>query len=178
MSLVDSTYFTGNLLIAGMEKTVTSTAVCNAINTYEEEYAIGVLGFDFYYMFSTGLTSLPVAQRWVDLRDGAIWTYLGKKQQWTNLRLPIARYVYFHYQRNNTTQTNVVGNSVNNTENATRVSYADKTMIAWNEMCTYTQALWKFLLNARDGDGNLVYPEFSMTEVCCRHYLPVNSMNI
>lgn len=92
MSLITPSYFTqGELLIANVTTDPVRSQVQYAIDTYEPEYLKAVLGLDLYMQFSQGLQAFPVAQQWLDLKNGVVYdtdSYSGRHSQWQGFTAP------------------------------------------------------------------------------------------
>jgi hypothetical protein len=180
--LIDDTYFVGEILIAGLGYPPVQEALGTFIAKREPEYLKAVLGYGFYKVFSSGINNGQPEDRWNDLVNGSDYTdKCGMLREWTGLvndgkQSPIANYVYYWFQRDNVTFTSTVGEMEGQSENATSVSPAYKMCRAYNEMVDQTEVLHDFLMNKKDGDGNLVYPEFKIKESEC--FQKINMFNI
>lgn len=75
--LIDTSYFQAELSIGQ----ITSPAVAESMNLfiekYEEEFLMKLLGYPLYKAFINGLAVDPVDQRWLDVLNGAEYTYPG-----------------------------------------------------------------------------------------------------
>lgn len=153
MALIDTTYFVGELHIAGIRDIPEVKARVEAcIDKYESDFLQQALGYALYKAFLADTN----AQRFQDLLKGKEYTAQdGRLRKWAGLvpeagdspvsRSPIAGYVYFHYMRSAATSTTQVGEVVPNADNATRVSPARKLCAAWNEMSGAVLDLLDFL---------------------------------
>lgn len=139
MSLIDSTYFRAELLIAGLSNTIdgNATRLTSFINKYEARYLKDLLGDDLYAEFISGITVDPIDAKWIDLQNKIVNS--------TTKESPIANYVYYYFQRDATTSTVGVGESNQISENANSASSVDKQIRAWNEMVDYNRKLVKFI---------------------------------
>jgi len=106
MAFIDSTYFTGEILIPGAS---TDTQLSQAITQYEKEVLVKLLGYPLYTALiadCTGEGGIPVTQKYIDLVDGKEFThiFLGKSYtlKWEGLKNSakislIAYYVFYKY---------------------------------------------------------------------------------
>jgi hypothetical protein len=171
--LIDSTYFIGEINIAGTN----SPAVLESLNLFigkrETEFLEKVLGYGFANDFAAGLAADPAVARWTDLKTGAEYNnecgYLKKWKGFTNaaLQSPIANYIYYWYMRDLQTFTSTVGEMESKSDNAGNADSSTKMIRAYNEAVSQVKVLHDFLLNKKDEDGALVYPEFAIKETEC-----------
>ena len=104
MSLIDYTYFTGEINIP---QAATNDRLTQAINQYEKEFLILLLGYELYKALIADLDGgVPQTDRFKDLIQGAEFTHsyngedrLLKWEGLTNdtLLSPIAFYVYYKF---------------------------------------------------------------------------------
>ena len=86
MSLIDRTYFVGELNIPNTNQTVIGSAIDLFIEKYEDQFLNDVLGYTLYKAFKAGLQVVPVAQKWTDLIEGVEYTDLANKtRKWKGL---------------------------------------------------------------------------------------------
>lgn len=141
MPIIDETYFIGELNIPGSADEETLTAF---IEKYEKKFLTEVLGYQNYTAFTTGIANSTAI--WISLRDGATYSMAnGMTYQWEDLKRAIACYVYFHWMRNEATQTTVIGESKAQAQNATNASPDFKLVRAWNEMVDIVWNMWTYL---------------------------------
>lgn len=175
MELIDKTYFEdADLLVPGLEKETQENKLNELITKYEPEYLQDILGYSFYKTFKTAVEAgeAGLAQRWKDLRDGADYTDAGgvlrKWEGFANaetMRSPIANYVYYRWLRYNVPTTTVSGEKTSKAPKSVSNSSVGKQTAAWNEMVRMNRVLFDFLLNKKDDNGDLVYPEFKTEEL-------------
>lgn len=184
MSLIDNTYFIGEINIPGTTTTAVANSLALFIEKYEGRYLRDALGYSLMKLFIKGLEEVVVAQRWNDLRDGCEYTDAnGVTQYWSGFinddwESPIANYVYYWWTRDNNTFTTQAGEVASKPDSSNVVSPALKQSRAYNEMVDQTKLLWDFLTNHKDEAGNLVYPEFNICDVSHKTFCKINSMNI
>lgn len=175
--LIDKTYFIGEINIAQLSQPAVQAALTLFIEKREPEYLEKALGYEFYQLFTAGITAEE--QRYEDLRDGAEYNNSdGHLKKWkglitTDKRSPIANYIYYWHMRDNVTFTAGTGEKEGKSDNAGNASPAIKMIRAWNEMVDWTIALYDYLLYKKDEDGELIYPEFDIDQVT-----PIEKMNI
>lgn len=85
MSLIDQTYFVGDLTIAGLQRPEVTERINLFIQKYEDEFLRNVLGFPLYTAFLSGLSKSTVDQKWLDLLQGTNYQYGGRTRQWRGL---------------------------------------------------------------------------------------------
>lgn len=86
MSLIDRTYFVGELNIPNTSQVAIGSAVDLFIEQYEDQFLNDVLGYTLYKAFKAGLQVVPVAQKWTDMIEGVEYTDLANKTRfWKGL---------------------------------------------------------------------------------------------
>lgn len=126
MSLIDATFFIGELNIAQTDQIAVMENLDVFIAKYEKKFLNLLLGETLYAEFVAGLEVDPIAQKWTDLKNKLVND--GDKTS------PIANYIYYHYSENNATKTTGVSEVVAVAENASYTTPIHKMMRAWNEM--------------------------------------------
>lgn len=139
--IINSTYFINEIFIAGQANSVdvdsSRSKLLGFISKYEPKFLTELLGQDLYSDLTAGLLEGPIPQKWTDLKN-ALANDATKES-------PIANYVYYWYLRNASSTTVEVGESMQLTENANRVSSIDKQVRAWNEMVDLNKKVIIFL---------------------------------
>ena len=144
MSLIDASYFTGELDVPNTDQPAVLAALNDDIDTYEREILISLLGYSLYKQFTTAIEGSDPDQKWKDLRDGAEFSFnLGPhtiETKWEGLkntakRSLIAYYVYFKKVHIDMRSAAGVGGIIQTkTENSVIVS-PDKVLLrTWNKM--------------------------------------------
>lgn len=194
MPLIDRTYFDGPIILAGVNEASTRAAIDAAIAEYEEEYLQAVLGASLYAAFKAGLLSgtrsyfseqfsdqfqkAGIDERWEWIRDGHTFTAYGRTYIWpglinSELRSPVANYVYWQYRASNATNTVSTGGEVKAKHaNAEGVSVDTKMVRAWNKMVDWNRVLGAMI------SGLTVYPEFERPRCAIDVYEYQNTFNI
>lgn len=86
MSLIDRTYFVGELNIPNTSQAAIGSAVDLFIERYEDLFLNEVLGYTLYKALKAGLQVAPIAQKWTDLIEGIEYTDLANKTRfWKGL---------------------------------------------------------------------------------------------
>lgn len=152
MSLIDKTYFVGELDIANTNNANVEARLQWFIDKYEPEFLRLLLGADLYTSYVAGITVVdpdPVPAEWLAL------------QNFEGFKKAIACYVYFHYMRDQFTQTVGLGEVKPTAENATRDDSSFKMARAINEVVRWVKdnTLVEFI-NANVSD----YPGWVMPE--------------
>lgn len=145
MALIDTTYFVGEISIPNINDSIVKTDVEQAIDQYEKEILISLLGYPLYKELIDDLDESgdPQTDKYVDLVNGADFTleFQGKTftQHWNGLvntekQSLIAYYVYCKYVERDHQHLSGVGSSMIQSENAERVSPALFIERAWSKM--------------------------------------------
>lgn len=86
MSLIDRTYFVGELNIPNTNQAAIGSAVDLFIEQYEDQFLNDVLGYTLSKALKAGLQVVPIAQKWTDLIEGVEYTDLANKTRfWKGL---------------------------------------------------------------------------------------------
>lgn len=132
------------------------------IARYEKEILIKLLGYPLYSEFISGLAEETPLQKWLDLRNGADFSfeYKGKtiSTHWNGLINDekislLAYYVYYKYRYNTIINTTSIGDVVGKSENSEKVSDVPKLVYAWNEMVS----LYGHTLDSFSNDNKTYY---------------------
>lgn len=162
MSIIDNTYFIGELDVPEASKSAFTTVW---INRYENEYLKKVLGTSFALEFISALSGTP-ATKWTDLRDGKTYTVGTKTYEWIGFKdtvthlSPIANYIYAMWQLNHYTRTDSSGESIAAVQNSLNADPIGKVNQAWTRMKEWHSQLYHFLTNNSD-----TYDTFSISDV-------------
>lgn len=136
-NLIDSTYFKGEILLTN--KTDLSADISEAIERYEKEILISLLGYKLYKQMITTPTDEP----YKSLIEGAEFelTFDGITQllKWEGLKNTqkeslIAYYVYYKYQERTFVRPSAINAIKPKAEAAEIVSPLPKMVNAWNRM--------------------------------------------
>lgn len=92
------------------------------IDKYEKRFLIELFGVTFYNEIIAGYGPPATDPKWTALVDD------------TDLKEMIANYVYWHWKRDETTQSVGISEAKPKAENATVTNSIDKQVRAWNEM--------------------------------------------
>jgi len=183
-NIISITFFEGGELnIAGTETTPVQERVAKLISKYEPLFLQKALGYPLWKLLKDNGYPTPPAGRFKDLIDGNV-EYVdrnGNTQNWIGLKdtyqSPIAAYVWYYYQRHIATNTTVTGESKGKTENAGNVDVMTKQMRAWNEMSRIVSCeLWEYLLYAKNGSNERIYPEFKLSDA--KYFGVLNTANL
>lgn len=165
MAIIDKTYFDGGELnIPGTERVAVSEVIDEFISIYEPEYLVGALGYPLKKLLDQAGT--PAAgTRFYELLNGAEYVDgQGYTKKWIGLKpkltSPIAKYVWYWFQRKNASYSTTMGEQKGKTENADNVGVDVKQMQHWNSMKRTTDDLWDYLYYAKNGDGSKRFSEF------------------
>lgn len=139
MSIIDTSYFIRDISIPNVDS---GTRVQDYIDLYEKEVLIDLLGYTLYQEFTTAIAGSP-AQKWVDLRDGAEFSFELNgdtiNTKWEGLKNTIkksliAYYVYYKLVYDGVIQLTGTGAVVSKNENSEVVDATPLMVNAWNNM--------------------------------------------
>jgi len=150
--------FINELLVAGGENPHQGAGyeLCAMIEKYEPIYLTAALGYGFYVVLLDNLSDPDdVPEEYAELIDGKDYTVNGRLYKWEGLRKHTAQFIYYWYQRNNVTQTSLVGQVKPKTENANNAIVDFKATKAYNDSVDGARSLKHFLTNNKD-----LYPDF------------------
>lgn len=165
MSLIDSTYFIGEILITN--KTELASVISNYITKYEKEILISLLGYSLY----TSMINNQSDEPYKSLIEGAEFemTFDGITQtlKWEGLKNSvkqslIAYYVYYRYQEEQFIFPGAISTVKPMAENSEVVSPYSKMVNAWNSMIKlygYFPNSWFKYNDAKiiQPDGNYIF---------------------
>jgi hypothetical protein len=154
MSLIDESYFVGDIALPNLEEIINTFK--DNIERYEKEVLIDLLGRPLYNDFMAGLAAPTVEQKWIDLRDGADFTFewCGHtvNEHWNGLINDdkvsvISYYIYYKHRYENLSTTTSINDVQGLPENATKVNDVRKMAYAWKQMLELYGELpctWRF----------------------------------
>lgn len=179
--IIDRTYFTGPLVIPQIGSVPVQDTVDGYIALYEPELLSKAIGESFYSELLAGLDEVSPEQKWVDIRDGLMFTnFSNRAVKWVGLTPenkipggPIASFVWFHYTRDTAAQNSGVGVVSATSENAVVISPTFKLSQAWNCMVKDINVLWEFLNANTD-----VYTGWNRAYVCYSFFGTINAFGI
>lgn len=164
MSLIDETYFVGELNIPNTSTVAILERLHVFIEKYEQQFLQDLLGYELWKLLDTQITqeeenspATPLP-RLDTLLNGSEYTdQAGKLRHWRGLvfndgtpRSPIANFVYWHWMKDQATQTTGLGEAATQAQNATLVSPTGKMIAAWNDMRKQIAHLHYFLQSNQD----------------------------
>lgn len=135
MALIDGTFFYGELEIAQQESPGIAESLGYAMVKYEKQFLYRLLGktlADTFISHESDGSGI-----WYDLKLQLVDSSAKDS--------PIARYVYYFYQRDDTTRTVGAGQAKPAAQNAVMVSSFGKMVKAWNDMARQVRDIIKFL---------------------------------
>lgn len=161
MSLIDSTYFFGNVSLPNMTDARRIDVVNYFIGIYEPMFLLKLFGYPLYKAY----TAANADPRFVSIISGVEFTDInGNLAKWNGLvrtnpikQSIIANYVWYWMKRYTSTQTSEVGEFIPIPAEGTQVVSPRKKMASvWNEMKNEVLVLLEYLdLNPT------IYPEFT-----------------
>jgi len=170
-NLIDYTYFKTDISLPLDEIRGQLTAY---IDRFEPEILQKVLGYTLYSQFLAGIAIQNPLQKWLDLRDGKVYTVDGYSVKWPGLvntekESFIAYYVYYQYAKLASTFNSGSGLKLAQSENSTVSDYRHKQARALNRACdiiggfgenAYTGTLYNFLM-----EHETDYPDCQFTRL-------------
>ena len=163
-TIIDTSFFFGQLNIAQKSDSSVSTSLQALINELEPALLADLLGYDLYKQYLAGIALGSPTAKWTELRDGKEYTNRqGVLSKWKGLKYTdgsttrslIANYVYWHWLQNEASETTGTGEKMPANQNAVNTSPANKMIRAWNEMVDMINELVEFLMS-----NQATYPEF------------------
>lgn len=157
MSLINTSYFIGEINLPNIDKKINTYNA--AIEQYEKEILINLLGYELYTEFIAAIALPGPDQKWLDLRDGAEFTmeYNGQDitLKWEGLINDekislIAYYCYYKIRKRDVSLTTSVNEVRGKLENSETVNETRKIINAWRLMlslygeteCSYNGFNW------------------------------------
>lgn len=141
--LIDSDYFVGDIEIPNVDNTDVLANLNRVIDQTQKSELIYLLGYSLNKKFEDGLDEVSPAQKWLDLRDGAdyTFTYNGTtyNMRWEGLKNTtdyislIAYFSFFNYMKNSLRLNTGDSITLTNTENGVRSENNYKLITAWNK---------------------------------------------
>lgn len=150
--IIDASYFTqGELLIPNAVDLNANSSVNNIVSTldsliikYERQLLLDALGSVNYNELVLELEKLPfkedtepptletAGQKWIDLVNGATYTYEDETYIWDGLKSMIPYYIYCMYLRSDEVEYSTTGMARNAVTNADRSPYILKYVTSWS----------------------------------------------
>jgi hypothetical protein len=149
MSLIDTTYFVRDINVPISATPALTTIFTNAILRYENEILKKLLGYTLWKEFTDAVDASevegadPLAQKWVDLKDGVDFSFdldgHTINTHWDGLVNSdkislIAYYVYYKHRINHESEYTGTGETVLKSENSKVVSPLNKLVRVHSEM--------------------------------------------
>jgi len=140
---IDSTYFVGEINLPNTRDNANS--ITQAIDQYEKEILIKLLGYKLYSLLIADLdvAKKPQSQIFKDLVNGAEFDHSFRNEtillKWNGLVNPecqslIAYYIYYKYVEREVTHLSGIGTILPGSEKGGRVSSVNKMVNAWDRM--------------------------------------------
>jgi len=132
-TIINNTYFKQQLKLP-VDNIDGTTGLQGWINKEEPIILDKILGVELADEFTTALASSP-AQKWVDLRDGKVYTdSSGNKQRYKGIQLIIADHVFDAIVSDKQTEATDSGVKNQLVDNADNTSSRSKQIFAQNDM--------------------------------------------
>lgn len=146
---IDTDYFIGEIVIGQIEQSEVEKNLLVFIKKYQKQFLKLMLGKSLYAAFDAGLAVGSPDQKWLDMKAQLV--------DEDDLTSPIAQYVYYWYQQDNTTQTVGIGQMKPESLNGYIVANTAKNVKAWNDMVKVNRAFSQWLYDHSE-DYDLEYP--------------------
>lgn len=151
-NIITKSDFNTDIKIANKSDVVVNEDLTNFITKYEPRFLNMLFGSDFAALFIAEL--MPPVTDPVTPPSARMVALLTP-----DVRIAIASYIYYYYQRDQYAQTVGIGVVKTNPANAMLWSARDKVARAWEEMKVISWHVQKFLKD--DGESDVpVYPEW------------------
>ena len=129
-TIINQTDFTK----AELKLPIDNIEIQNFIDKHEPDILDKTLGVELADEFTAALASSP-AQKWIDLRDGKVYTdFSGNQQRYKGIKVIIADYVFFKTTKKKQTLSTDSGIKSALTENAEKTSPRKDQVFAQNDM--------------------------------------------
>lgn len=167
MSLIDLSYFVGELNIPNIDRPAVAEPLNYFIKSNEAKMLRDVLGYPLWKAFTDGIAVGSPEQKWLDLRDGKEYSYFSNyTEKWDGIKFTvdtegtmkksmIANYVYCQWMRDKHTQSAGQGEQKAKQINADNANPDQKIARAWNEMIDWIKSMICYLDRHRE-----TYPEW------------------
>lgn len=177
MSLIDQTYFTGRLNIPNSDKDFVLERLQYFIDDLEPKFLTDLFGYPLYSLLAVEMQAeeddslSSYSTRFDRLINGYEYTRQDTRlHKWNGLFFIrdsvkvslIANYIYWHWLKDQNSQTTGLGENATQAQNATLVSPTIKMNQVWNEMSDMVQQLYCFMQSNRNDyqewtESNWVY---------------------
>ena len=141
--LIDYNYFVGDIEIPNVDNDAVLVNLNRVIDQTQKKVLIDLFGYHLYKSFEDGLDEVSPAQKWLDLRDGAdyTFTYNGEtyNMRWdgfintTDYVSLIAYFTYYYYMTDRLRMNTGDSITLTNTQNGIRDEDNYKLVNAWNK---------------------------------------------
>lgn len=142
-NLTNYQYFYGEIKITNLTKTENRNDLEVDITVFEREIMLDLFGYPLYTAYSAGIAATTPLQKWIDLRDGKVFSFdvNGKTvtRRWNGLINSIklsllSFYTYYKVKERLVSQTAEVGETYPKGQNSTPANAAPKMANAWLRM--------------------------------------------
>lgn len=172
--MIDTTYFTGYISVAGLASVGVSNQIESDLNVliqkFEKHYLQTFFGAEMYLAYvdetDTG-TNIVAGSRWDSLINGlengldaggrlVLWEGILRTSPKESL---LADYIYCKYLESKLTDSSISGEVVSVAENSQNASPLTKMVNAWNNMVKCGWQMHTFLMNYKENDI-IAFPEY------------------
>ena len=129
-----------------------STSFQTYLAVKEEDILKALMGWEFWAEFWAAITGVAPAQKYIDIRDGAEYTYGGETFKYEGLNDFLVPAIWAHWQRDNAFKVTNIGVGINtktdftnlNPGNVISRAYNEYSYKVGNEEC-YRNTFWGFM---------------------------------
>jgi hypothetical protein len=163
MPITDNTYYINDIQLPVDE----IGAILNPlIIRFEPEIIEKCLGFSLKNDFYAGLGIVPIAQKWLDLRDGIVYQIDGISYQWIGFKNEakksiISYFIYVEYLAQKTKSIVGSGGKINQSENGQTVDTFVEQCRAFNRGIELMKQLDTFINYSNEQTPD-TYPNYEM----------------
>jgi hypothetical protein len=189
MSLINPSYFVGQLTIAQRAQPQVSDDIQSYCDRCEQEFLSAALGYDLMVDFLAGIKApAPIDTKWAELKNGVVfkntsgwWPAFGsgnlnrrpfynnnQNMNWYGFAVnkaatpsPLAGYIYYEYMRDLNVQNTGIGFVKTKGEGSVTGNPYLKLVDRWNNMCDSINTLWMLLATR----GVSVYPSYNQNNL-------------
>ena len=154
-TIIDNTYFTNELKLP-----IDNINTQSYINKHEPDVLDKTLGVELADEFTAALDGGSPAQKWVDLRDGKVYTdFSDDKQRYKGIKVIIADYVFNKIVADRQNWTTDSGVKIAMADNAENYNPREKQRFAQNDMVDRIAVMDDFI-NVTNSDTPDTYDNY------------------
>lgn len=175
MTFTQTTDFVGSLFIPNLDNSIVLENVNYFIEQTENKIAIDLFGFDLWNQFLTGIAENSPDQKWLDLRDGAIYqNEYDVSFKWSGLADLFKYFVYYDYMKSKQSTSTQTGEQIFDSLQArleNRLFVSNKLIPAYNEGVKRFNNCIDFINYSNYNEE--IYTNFSTEKILNANYLGI-----